>query len=119
MSTETAVRPTLQESAVKQAIQEIKLMKEQLLPPIYKSQGAVQYDVALNELNPIEGAPGTYRFRLYDETITVKKAPGFPETATSGDIHLCASTQDITFKRLGKDVTYPMGTKAFRLLAKA
>lgn len=109
----------LESQQIKDAVKEISLMKSQLLPPIYKSIGIAQADVKLNELSPIENAPGTYRFLIHDETITVKREPNFPANATSGDIHLCASTQDITFKRLGKDVTYPMGTKAFRLFAKA
>lgn len=109
----------LDKDQITAAVKEIALMKSQLLPPIYKSVDIAQADVKLNELSPIENAPGTYRFLIHGETITVKKEPNFPATATSGDIHLCASTQDITFKRLGKDVTYPMGTKAFRLFAKA
>lgn len=97
------------------AVKEIAAVRADLFPPVYAAIDVAQNDVPLNALTPVEGIAGSYRYVLHGEEIPVKKAPGFPATATRGDIKLCAATQDITFKRLGKDVTIPMGTKAFRI----
>jgi hypothetical protein len=105
----------LTKEQIKSANAEIAKVRQELFPPVYKAIDTALADVALNALTPIDGAVGSYRFLLEGDEVNVKKAPGFPATATRGDIKLCEASQDITFKRLGKDVTIPMGTKAYRL----